>query len=114
MPPAPASMLRTKRSCPGTSTNEMRDPFPLRVRETEVDRDAAFLLLGEPVGVDARQGFDQSGLAVVDVARGPEQEALQEPHRNSAGPRDPDCARPRAVREPGDSLFSCSRGSRRT
>jgi hypothetical protein len=41
--------------------------FP-QVGEAEIDGDAAGLLLGEPVAVDAGQGFDQLGLAVVDVA----------------------------------------------
>ena len=36
--------------------------------ETEVDGHAPFALLGEPVGVDAGQGFDEGGLAVVHVA----------------------------------------------
>ena len=54
IPPAPASMLRTNRSCPGTSTNETRTLLPLRVREAEVDRDAAPLLFGQTVRVDAR------------------------------------------------------------
>ena len=38
--------------------------------EAEVDRDAARLLLGPAVAVDAGQGQDQAGLAVVDVAGG--------------------------------------------
>ena len=38
--------------------------------EAEVDGHAAFALLGEAVGVDAGEGFDEGGLAVVDVACG--------------------------------------------
>ena len=38
--------------------------------EAEVDGHAPFLLLGEPIGVDAREGLDEGGLAVVHVARG--------------------------------------------
>ncbi len=37
-------------------------------REAEVDGDAAPLLLGEPIGVDAGQRLDQRGLPVIDVA----------------------------------------------
>ena len=38
--------------------------------EAELDGDAAALLLGEAVGVDAGEGADEGGLAVVDVAGG--------------------------------------------
>jgi hypothetical protein len=38
--------------------------------ETDVDGDAALLLLLEPVGVDAGQRLDEARLAVVDVAGG--------------------------------------------
>ena len=38
--------------------------------EAEVDRDAARLLLRQAIGVDAGEGLDQRGLAVVDVAGG--------------------------------------------
>ena len=38
--------------------------------EAEVDRHPARLLLGQPVGIDARQRSDESRLAVVDVAGG--------------------------------------------
>ena len=40
----------------------------LQRREAQVDRDTPPLLRREPVGVHARQGADQRGLAVVDVA----------------------------------------------
>ena len=63
-------MLRTKRSWPGTSTKPSRRRRRAAVGEAEVDRHAARLLLGQPVGVDAGQRPDQAGLAVVDVARG--------------------------------------------
>ncbi len=43
------------------------DPREVEGREAEVDGDAAGLLLGEAVGVDAGQRPDQRGLAVVDV-----------------------------------------------
>ena len=36
--------------------------------EAEVDGDPAPLLLGEAIGVDARQRFDERGLPVIDVA----------------------------------------------
>ena len=41
-------------------------------REAEVDRDAAALLLGQAVGVDAGERAHERGLAVIDVARGAE------------------------------------------
>ena len=55
------------------------DPAPRRQLErciAELDRDPARLLLREPVGVDARQGGDERGLAVVDVAGGAESQRL--------------------------------------
>ena len=42
----------------------------LQRRITEVDRDPALLLLGQPVGVFAGQRPDEPGLAVVDVPGG--------------------------------------------
>ena len=44
-------------------------------REAELDRDAALLLLGEAIGVDAGQRAHQGRLAVVDVAGGAYDEA---------------------------------------
>ena len=71
MPVAPASMLLTNRSWPGTSTKPRTRAVRRRhVGEAEVDGDAAGLLLLQPVGVDAGQRPDQRGLAVVDVAGG--------------------------------------------
>ena len=40
------------------------------MREAEVDRDAASLFLGQTVGVDAGQRFDQRAFAVIHVAGG--------------------------------------------
>ena len=54
-------------------TRVIKDLFPAgerQPREPQVDGQAALLLLLETVRVDARQGLHQSGLAVVDVARG--------------------------------------------
>jgi hypothetical protein len=42
----------------------------LEMRETEVDRDAARLFLGEAVGIGAGERFDQRAFAVVNVAGG--------------------------------------------
>ena len=50
-------------------------PFAARqvqVGEAQVDGDAAFFFFLEPVGVLAGQGLEQRGLAVVDVAGGPD------------------------------------------
>jgi hypothetical protein len=44
----------------------------VEIGEAQLDGDAALLLLLEPVGVDAGQGPDQAGLAVVDVSGGAE------------------------------------------
>ena len=48
----------------------------LQVGEPQVDGDAAALLLFQAVGVDAGKRFDQSGLAVVDVAGGADDDML--------------------------------------
>ncbi len=45
----------------------------------EIDGDAAPLLLGKPVGIDAGQGFDEGGLAVVDMAGGTDDHAPMPP-----------------------------------
>ena len=71
-PEAPASMLRMNRSWPGTSIRASLNITQLERREAQVDRDAALLLGRQAIGVDACQGVDQGGLAVVDVAGGTE------------------------------------------
>ncbi len=79
IPPTPASMFFTKRSWPGTSTISITTPPSARVLhegEAEVDGDAARLLLRQAVGVDAGQGPDQRGLAVIDVAGGADDDVL--------------------------------------
>ena len=73
--PAPTSMLPTSRSCPGTSTKSSSARASscagqTHVRVADVDGHAAPPLLGQAVGVDAGQRAEQSGLAVVDVAGG--------------------------------------------
>ena len=72
MPVAPASMLRTKRSCPGTSTNATCTSPIGRVREAEVDGDAALLLFLQPVGLDAGERAHERALPVIDVSGGPD------------------------------------------
>ena len=68
MPVAPATIVRTKRSWPGTSTTESRGRRARQRRVAELDRDAARLLLGgQPIGVDAGERRDERGLAVIDV-----------------------------------------------
>jgi hypothetical protein len=54
--------------------DERRDQVPsqINVREAQVDRDPPLLLLLEPVGIGAGEGAHQRALAVVDVARGPD------------------------------------------
>ena len=46
--------------------------------KAEVDGYAAALLLGKPVGVNARQRLDESGLAVIDVAGGSDYHAADQ------------------------------------
>ena len=75
MPVAPATIVRTNRSWPGTSTTDSRRPDgSVRLRVAELDRDPARALLRQAVGVDAGQRADQRGLAVVDVAGGAERQ----------------------------------------
>ncbi len=49
-----------------------------QVGEAEFDGDTPGLLLLQPVGVDAGEGLDQRGLAVVDVAGGAEDEVFHD------------------------------------
>ena len=81
MPPIPASMLRTKRSWPGTSTKPMRMGSARRAGEievgkTDVDGDAAPFLLFQAIGIDAGEGAHQGALAVVNMARGADDDSL--------------------------------------
>ena len=48
------------------------DPLPaqMKLRKTQINRDPAFFLLGQTVGVGAGQGLDQRRFAVIDVPRG--------------------------------------------
>ena len=66
-----------------------RSPAPPRsareVREAEVERDAAPLLLREAVAVDAGERADERGLAVVDVAGGADEKRLIAAPLRSAG-----------------------------
>ena len=70
MPLAPASMFLTNRSCPGTSTNPKCTSPTRHLGKSEIDRYAAPFLLGQTVGVDARQRFNERGLAVIDMPGG--------------------------------------------
>ena len=55
-----------------------REPVGLlQEGEAEVDRDAARLLLGQPVGVGAGERLDERRLAVVDVAGGADDDVLR-------------------------------------
>ena len=69
MPAAPATMFRTNRSWPGTSTTP-EDPAVGEGQrgEAELDGDPPLFFLLEPVGVHAGETFDQRRLAVVHVA----------------------------------------------
>ena len=119
MPVAPATIVRTNRSWPGTSTT-LSAPArrKLERREAELDRDAALALLGQAVGVDAGQRLDQHRLAVVDVAGGAERERRRRVgvmSERDAAPRARRArrqARPRSsdiVRGSSSSAPSCTR-----
>ena len=56
-----------------------------QVREAELDRDPAPLLLAEPVGVDPGERADERGLAVIDVPGGADDDALHV-HPGGAAP----------------------------
>jgi hypothetical protein len=47
-----------------------------QVGETEIDRDPAFLLFFEAVGIYSGQRFDERGLAVIDVSGGADDDSL--------------------------------------
>ena len=88
MPWAPASMLRTNRSWPGTSMNDATDPAAeVQVREAEVDGDPALLFFLQAVGVGAGEGADQRALPMVDVARGADDEGAHDVSGHEATPR---------------------------
>ena len=70
IPPAPASMFLTKRSCPGTSTKPIESRASIEMREADVDGNAAAFFFCEAVRVDTGERFDQRGLAVIDVSGG--------------------------------------------
>ena len=81
MPPTPASMLRTKRSWPGTSTKPMRigspaGPVQIEIGKADIDGDAAPLLFFQAIGVDAGERAHQGALAVVDVPGGADDDSL--------------------------------------
>ncbi len=60
-----------KRSWPGTSTTPAAVPSgKIEVGKTQIDGDAALFFFLEPVGVLARQRFDQAGFPVIDMAGG--------------------------------------------
>ena len=84
MPPTPASMLRTKRSCPGTSTNPNRTlrhrGRQFSVGEPEIDGDSSPLLFLQAIGVDPGKRLDQRGFPVIDVPGSPDDDGL---HRTS-------------------------------
>ena len=48
----------------------------LKMSEAEVDGNATALFFFEAVGVDARQGANQGGFAVVDMSRGTDYNVL--------------------------------------
>ncbi len=88
MPWAPASMLRTNRSWPGTSMNDATAPSAeVQVGEAEIDGDPALLLLLQPVGVGAGEGAHERALPVVDVARGADDEGAHDVSGHPATPR---------------------------
>ena len=74
MQPAPASILRIKSLCPGTSTKLMRRGLwsarhCIERSESQIDGDATPLLFRQAIGVNAGKCTDERGLAVIDVTR---------------------------------------------
>src|SRR5204862_2275484 len=68
--------------------SDRANAFERERREAKVDRDAAALLFGKPIGVDARQGFDESRLAMIDVlGRTDDHAALQRSCSQTANAR---------------------------
>ena len=98
IPPAPASMLRTKCSRPGISMRETRTPSHSAC-EAEVDRDSALLLFRQPVGIDAGQRVDERGFTVIDVTGRADEIPLHGHERKASRPRG----------GAGDSLPRCPR-----
>ena len=81
-------MVRTKSSCPGTSTTPATRPSPSGERgEVEIDGDAPAPLLRQPVHRPAGQRGDQRRLAVVDVPR------RADDHAAIPGPPEPELQR---------------------
>ena len=86
MPPAPASMLRTNRSWPGTSTNAILTSPTVACAKPEIDRDAARLFFLQAIRIGAGQRFDERALAVIDVPGGADDDASA-PNALGAGAR---------------------------
>ena len=74
MPVAPATIVRTKRSWPGTSTPTAAGPRAASGSRSRARSRSRAPAPREAVGVDAGQRPDQRGLAVVDVAGGAERQ----------------------------------------
>ena len=76
MPEAPATMVRTKSSCPGTSTMPATLPAPsssgAKLRSMVMPRRRSSAR--RSIGAAGERG-DQGGLAVVDVTRRPDDHA---------------------------------------
>ena len=71
MPVAPGDHRPHEALVPGDVDHRQPPPVgEVEPRVAERDRDSPRLLLRQPVGVDAGQGLDETGLAVVDVAGG--------------------------------------------
>ena len=84
----PATIVRTKRSWPGTSTSDSRraaeESSCAKPRSIDMPR---ALLLRQPVGVAPGERADERGLAVVDVAGGADRERQVAAHGRGR-PRD--------------------------
>ena len=78
MPVAPATMVRTNRSWPGTSTTDSRRPdgSSSGAKPSSIEMPRAFSSR-QPVGVDPGQRRHQRRLAVVDVPGGAERQRGQ-------------------------------------
>ena len=79
----PASMLRTNRSCPGTSTNPSRAPARSRNANPRSMRNSAAFFFFQAVGICAGQRLNQRGFSVVNVPGRADDDVFEGFHRKS-------------------------------
>jgi len=83
MPPMPATCCAQKRSWPGTSTKPRRIRLTIgrgdfTVGETDIDGDAAPLLLSQSSASMPVRALNQRGFAVIDMSGGADDDRLHQ------------------------------------